>query len=155
MRQLQNEYWENRAVLIRTIFLETKRSSIITDFARIGIDTPHTCLGCIRKSGELIKIGEEYSEDNCSRLCVCTSNGILCRAMCPVKTFNLLDCKLPYTLKFTVIPAGPEKLNCFCTRVDCVLPGIGKRLKFGSVIPLAICTQEQNTFSQKIHQKAY
>ncbi|XP_028402030.1 uncharacterized protein LOC114524971 [Dendronephthya gigantea] len=78
--------------------------------------------GCIKNSGELVKIGEEYSEDNCSRLCVCTSNGIECRTMCPDKIFNLLECKLPYILKFIAFPVGPKRLDCFCTRVDCVLP---------------------------------
>jgi hypothetical protein len=130
---------------LRTFILESKRSLIITDFVRIGIDISNTCLGCIKKSGETIKIGEEYSEGNCSRLCVCTSDGIQCRTMCPIKTFNLLDCKLPYTLKFIVIPAGPERLACFCTRVDCVLPGIGQHLTFASPSPVTI-QETKDTF---------
>ena len=92
--------------MLQKIFSDTERSLIITDFARIGIDISNTFLGCLKKSGELVKIGKEYSEDNCSSLCICTSNGTLCRAMCPDLTFDLLDCKLPYALKFAVSRAG-------------------------------------------------
>jgi hypothetical protein len=107
---------------------------IITDFVRIGIDVSNTYLGCIRESGELVKIGEEYSEENCTRLCVCRTNGIECGPMCPVKTFDLLQqCDLPQTLKFVVIPAGPAEINCFCTTVACVPPpGIRQHSTFVS-----------------------
>ena len=113
--------------------LETTRSLIITVFVRYGIDISNACLGCIKKSGEPVKIGEEYSEDNCSRLCVCTSNGIQCRPVCPDTIFNLLQkCDLPKSLKLIRVPAGPERLDCFCWIVKCVPPGIGKDSTFAS-----------------------
>ena len=91
-----------------------------------GIDIYNACLGCFKKTGEFMKIGEDYSVDNCSQLCVCTINGIECRDICPHKTFDLLECNLPYTRKLIVVPADPARLGCFCTRIDCVSPGIGQ-----------------------------
>ena len=80
-------------------------------------------LGCLKNSGEQLRIGEEYSEDYCNRICTCTSKGLQCRTLCPDKTLDLLECKFPLTLQFWEVPADPPSVGCSCTRFDCLPPG--------------------------------
>ena len=80
-------------------------------------------LGCPLLSGRLLKVGEQYTNDQCTRLCTCSEDGKpACEALCP--TSRITICNPPMVPKKIRVPAGPVDGKCTCEHAVCGAPGI-------------------------------
>jgi hypothetical protein len=72
--------------------------------------------GCPLANGRLLRVGEQFANDQCTRLCTCDEDGVIgCLPLCPSSQINE-DCE--FKKKITA-PAGPPGSKCTCEQISC------------------------------------
>lgn len=80
-------------------------------------------LGCPLPNGRLLKVGEQYTNDECTRLCTCDENGLIqCIPLCRSRT-EISLCP-PQNQQKIRVPAGPAGSKCTCEHILCREPGM-------------------------------
>ena len=84
-------------------------------------------LGCLLPNGRLLKVGEQYANDQCTRLCTCKEDATIhCIALCPAfrPTLCPKDVYPPMVQMKVRVPAGPPQSKCTCEQITCVKKGM-------------------------------
>jgi hypothetical protein len=80
-------------------------------------------IGCPLPNGRLLKVGEQYTNDQCTRLCTCNEEGLVaCMELCPTRPIS--ECNAPLVQKKIRVHTGPPDSKCTCEQVICVKAGM-------------------------------
>ncbi|CAB4003112.1 Hypothetical predicted protein [Paramuricea clavata] len=75
--------------------------------------------GCPLPNGRLLKVGEQYTNYQCTRLCTCNEEGLVpCIELCPTRPISV--CNAPLVRKKILVPTDPPDSKCTCQQVICV-----------------------------------
>ena len=80
-------------------------------------------LGCSGPGPNPFLTGEQYVDDQCTRICTCNETGrFACLALCPTTPHINTECAVPLVPRKTRVPVGPAKYRCHCQQIICEKP---------------------------------